>query len=766
MGNVIYYEIRKVFCNFRACLLFVAIVLLNLFLGVYFQYRDYETIIKGRTQLEETKEALLSGSETRDSLKQKQEDLFAQIQNTLYENKTVDTAVYRELNLLRYYLDQYDAFDQYAIFTENLKTRAEQMKLSPLWGDANSFSYRNIQKTAADYEKLGEQLQIGINEGVIFLGNAFWTDWLLLLFAIYIGFMLFKWEQENDALNLVSSCVRGRGTLGTAKIVTALLLEIGAFLLLYGSNYAIADRLYGFGGFERAIQSVPEFQTCGISLTVGTYIALLGVVKGLALMAVSLGIWVSILAVRGTTSPVCGIIAILLGEYLLYTRITPLSKWRLLRYLNFFYFMDGCEILTVYQNLNCFGYPVSFLRIWSGVWFAMMIVLLPVLGILFVYNEKMRTGKHTAERFWQAIQRVKYKKMPIFVLHSAWYWERRIYFYKLAGAMLLIGGMLCMAVVSKFEGDSYQISKEEQEIEEFVQEYKGALTEEKRTKIEETYAYYNSLDEQLRESEKAYADHKITEEQFQGKRWIIEQSQQKASAFFQFYEQYNNLDEDAWIISQSAFDNLMMKNEAGMIGDLVLMVVVVLSASVCMTRNFKNKSVFLIRSTERGAAVTFVGQSVCVLITAFVLCVFRMYLKCRNIEQAFLFEGWNAPLQSILKLKECSLSIRIWQYFILITLLQTVCICACGMLLLSLSVWIRQFQRTFLTGILVFISPLILKTVGRMPEQSLFTDRIFDLEKILNQGGALTFFALYASVFLFVSLGCLLWAWRRSQVDQ
>lgn len=88
------------------------------------------------------------------------------------------------------------------------------------------------------------------------------------------------------------------------------------------------------------------------------------------------------------------------------------------------------------------------------------------------------------------------------------------------------------------------------------------------------------------------------------------------------------------------------------------------------------------------------------------------------------------------------------------------------MLLLSLSVWIRQFQRTFLTGILVFISPLILKTVGRMPEQSLFTDRIFDLEKILNQGGDLTFFALYASVFLFASLGCLLWAWRRFQVDQ
>lgn len=763
---MIYYEIRKVFCNFRACLLFVAIVFLNLFLGVYFQYRDYETIINGRTQLEATKEALLSGTETRDGLKKKQEDLFAEIQNTLHENKTVDKAFYRELNLLGYYLDQYDAFDQYVSFTENLKTRAEQMKLSPLWGDANSFSYRNIQKTAADYEKLDEQLQVGINEGVMFLGNAFWTDWLLLLFAIYIGFMLFKWEHENNALNLVSSCVRGRGMLGIAKVVTALSLEIGAFMFLYGSNYAIAARLYGFGGLDRAIQSVPKFQSCGISLTVGTYIVLLGVVKELALMAVSLGIWVGILAVGGTIGPVCGIIAILLGEYLLYTLITSLSKWRLLRYLNFFYFLDGCEILTVYQNLNCFGYPVSFVRIWSGVWFAMMIVLIPVLGALFVHNEKMRAGKHTAECFWQVIQKVKYKKMPVCVLHSPWYWEQKIYFYKLAGILLLISGMLCMTVVSNHESDSYYISKEEQEAEEFVKEYKGALTEDKKRKIEETYVYYNSLDEQLQESEKAYADHKITDEQIQGKRWIIKQSQQKEAAFSMFYEQYKNLDEDAWIVSQSAFDNLMMKNEAGMIVNIVLMVIIVLSASSCMTRNFKNKSVFLIRSTERGAAATFVGQSVCVLITSFVLCVFQMYLKCRNIENAFLFEGWNAPVYSISKLKDFPFSLNIQQYLILITLLQTICVCACGMLLLSLSVWIRQFQRTFLVGMLIFISPLILKMVGRMPEQSLFADHIFDMERILDKGGDLTFFAIYACAVLLMSLLCLFLAWKRFQVDR
>lgn len=61
------------------------------------------------------------------------------------------------------------------------------------------------------------------------------------------------------------------------------------------------------------------------------------------------------------------------------------------------------------------------------------------------------------------------------------------------------------------------------------------------------------------------------------------------------------------------------------------------------------------------------------------------------------------PVYSISKLKDFPFSLNIQQYLILITLLQTICVCACGMLLLSLSVWIRQFQRTFLVGMLIFI---------------------------------------------------------------
>ena len=71
-----------------------------------------------------------------------------------------------------------------------------------------------------------------------------------------------------------------------------------------------------------------------------------------------------------------------------------------------------------------------------------------------------------------------------------------------------------------------------------------------------------------------------------------------------------------------------------------------------------------------------------------------------------------------------------------------------------------------LVGMLIFISPLILKMVGRMPEQSLFADHIFDMERILDKGGDLTFFAIYACAVLFMSLLCLFLAWKRFQVDR
>ena len=74
--------------------------------------------------------------------------------------------------------------------------------------------------------------------------------------------------------------------------------------------------------------------------------------------------------------------------------------------------------------------------------------------------------------------------------------------------------------------------------------------------------------------------------------------------------------------------------------------------------------------------------------------------------------------------------------------------------------------KPFLVGMLIFISPLILKMVGRMPEQSLFADHIFDMERILDKGGDLTFFAIYACAVLLMSLLCLFLAWKRFQVDR
>ena len=53
-----------------------------------------------------------------------------------------------------------------------------------------------------------------------------------------------------------------------------------------------------------------------------------------------------------------------------------------------------------------------------------------------------------------------------------------------------------------------------------------------------------------------------------------------------------------------------------------------------------------------------------------------------------------------------------------------------------------------------------------MPEQSLFADHIFDMERILDKGGDLTFFAIYACAVLLMSLLCLFLAWKRFQVDR
>ena len=223
----------------------------------------------------------------------------------------------------------------------------------------NAFLDRNAAKTKQDYAKLtGITLRDGENRGINAVRDYAITDYLLLIAPLLLILELLA-DADTAAGDLTRSTKQGRVPLCAWRILAVVLISAASVLLLSGGNLLYVCKFWGQPDFFRAVQSIPEFQFCPRRLTVGGYLLAAGAVKILALIVISLLIWV----ILARFHPVLGwtLSALLFGSsWLLYRLIVPTSGVNHLKYLNIFAALDADIFFTQYCNLNCFGRPVGF----------------------------------------------------------------------------------------------------------------------------------------------------------------------------------------------------------------------------------------------------------------------------------------------------------------------------------------------------------------------------------------------------------------------
>lgn len=113
----------------------------------------------------------------------------------------------------------------YGEYLSGIKSQAEKLSQISIFGDKNSFSNKNVQKTAADFAALdGISLRFGNNYGLeLWLGFSP-ADFLFVggLIVIVLGFLE---ERRKGLWSVVRSCPNGRLSLGVSRLV---ILAIGS----------------------------------------------------------------------------------------------------------------------------------------------------------------------------------------------------------------------------------------------------------------------------------------------------------------------------------------------------------------------------------------------------------------------------------------------------------------------------------------------------------------------------------------------------------
>lgn len=335
---------------------------------------------------------------------------------------------------------QVEYLKDYPNYLERVQEQAYKMQHSSIFGaDPNSFTYRNIIKTAKDFANLsGDGVRLGDDLAMQNWLAFSWADWGFLA-AILLLVMSFLEERKKGLAAIVRSCPAGQGKLQGTRLLILLLYSAGMTFLLYYLPLVIS--LVAEGGWSdlsRPVQSLAAFQKCTTQLTIGEFLVQFFFLKTACGFFLGVLIWFALSFLEQVQ--LCWMVtaAALAIEYFLYTTIPAQSVLSPLRYVNVFSYVFTSKIYTEYVNLNFFSYPIGKSTMLLGLLLIgasiLAIVITTLLPKRYPFGNKDLLGKWI--HLWNRIKDPMLRRLGM--VGFEWYKQ----LFMTAGGIVLVLGLL------------------------------------------------------------------------------------------------------------------------------------------------------------------------------------------------------------------------------------------------------------------------------------------------------------------------------------
>lgn len=250
--------------------------------------------------------------------------------------------------------------DDYRQFLAQIPEQTKEFLQQPAYKNHNTFLYRNLMKTQADYSRLDGK---GFVKGKYTAFNRFGAYPYHLLFVILFTFIaayqMIPAERRRGYFLLLKSTKRGRAELYTGKI-TALSVSAAAFSLLCDLGEILFLR-YKYGGFHfnALLQSASAYRNCPYDIPIGQAVAVIAVARALTAVFCVFFILMLFAAFKRNEISLAIYSAFFVVEYLFSNTVSISSDMNKLAAVNPFYQSCGSTLLGNYLNVDLFGYPVS-----------------------------------------------------------------------------------------------------------------------------------------------------------------------------------------------------------------------------------------------------------------------------------------------------------------------------------------------------------------------------------------------------------------------
>ena len=511
-------------------------------------------------------------------------------------------------------VNQNQYIKSYSDFINEMDKRANSQ--AKMFGDKDSFSYKNLFKTAEDYSNLkGIKLTNAKSDSIIALGDFALTDYLLIALVFLIGVYIFTENMQN----LINTTAKGRQQTALAKIVAYIILTILVSACFTIVNIIILNNKNGIDTLDAVVQSVPQFRNCTLNLNLGQYYLVYLFFKSFAFIAVASLFAIVFVCIKNSVIRYSLCIGLIAGEYLLYTIIPDNSVINLVKHINIFCFVDTQTLLSKYLNLNILEIPVN--RITATIITIIVITLISIIIVLVNF---------TKNKF----QKVNIQIKRTGVSGSSNLIKGELFKYLVCNKTAIILLLLATAsVFNCFGSENYPYTSSADVAYKNHMDYlQGEITPQKEKYIENIKLHIDKLEKKL--------DTNISSQMYEVVSNTIEN---ETTALERIEIQYNRIknSEQGRFVDEKLYTQFISNEDREWLQLFLLSLLIIIAIPQLYTTEYRNKVIYLLRSNRNGKFKLFItklGMSICVLFIMFALIYIPYIIRFINTFQTGSFQ--------------------------------------------------------------------------------------------------------------------------------
>ncbi len=623
--------------------------------------------------------------------------------------------VHSDYYAARFILEECNAVDTYAEYLGGVQKQVSQMSGNTIFSKAETFSYRNAQKTGATYAKLAEVTpSYGPAKGIVTATDAGATDIMAVFLVALAAIWVFRPEKEEKLLFLIKPTTNGRARTLFVKLGAVFLASLLGEILLYTSRFLLCGVTFGFGSLTRALQSVPEYIASPFALSVGQFFLLYGLVKLLGLFLWGALVSCFCMALKSTTGVYLAAAGLAGGSAAANLLIGSSSGLALVKHVNLFNLIRVSPLYCSYLNLNLFRHPVNIWYLFGGL--ALFLFAGVLAGSVRLFSGERVLHSRSFDFSDKLAERNPFRRNAStqVVFHE---YYKSFVLYKAALALAVFAVLQC------FLYPSYKVPVSEDML--YYQSYlttlSGPYTQEKHDYILAEQQRFDQLGAQMKAASQAFEKGEITKETYDHYRMGYQMQISEQQGLFLVQERERRILEgqaqgkEIWFTFDAGYNWLTGQNAGN---DTLWALLSILMLIVCMVPIFAgehdNHVLNMIRCTPNGREKTVWAKTAVALSMAVSIAAITYLPRLIFVGKRFGFSSLGAPAQSLEHLAQLPLSMNILQYLIL-----TGCLRVLGLVLgtgaiFALATLTKNSIKALLAATVLLLLPLAIRMLNVM----------------------------------------------------